>query len=132
MQLVQNEPKYWEFIRELRNDPRVKDGFIQQSHITPKQHCDYMVIHGAFFYVCLVSGFPAGFVRVLDSDIGVCTHPDFQKKGIAKFMVNEIMKKYPQAVAKIKIENEASIKLFESCGFKKKYFLLEKEHPDAA
>ena len=41
--------------------------------------------------------------------------------------LNEIMKIYPDAFAKIKIENEASLRLFESCGFKKKYYILEKE-----
>ena len=31
------------------------------------------------------------------------------------------------AFAKVKIENEASMRLFEACGFKKKYYILEKE-----
>ena len=43
-------------------------------------------------------------------------------------MVEEIMKSHPSAIAKIKIGNAASIKLFESCGFKKKYYLLEREN----
>jgi RimJ/RimL family protein N-acetyltransferase len=42
-------------------------------------------------------------------------------------MVNEIMKSHPNAQAKVKIQNEASRKLFEKCGFKMKYYLMEKK-----
>ena len=41
--------------------------------------------------------------------------------------LNEVMKDTPSAVAKVKIDNKASLKLFEKCGFKLKYYLLEKE-----
>ena len=37
-QLVKNEKKYWNFIRSLRNDSRVKEGFVEQQHITKNQH----------------------------------------------------------------------------------------------
>jgi len=36
------------------------------------------------------------------------------------------MKKYPKAVARVKIENEASLRLFKNCGFKKKFYILER------
>lgn len=42
-------------------------------------------------------------------------------------MINELIKFHPDAFEKVKLDNEASIRLFESCGFKKKYYLLEKE-----
>ena len=41
-------------------------------------------------------------------------------------MINTIMDYYPDSEAKVKIDNEASLKLFEKCGFKKKYFILKK------
>jgi len=129
LKLVPNEPKYWEFLRVLRNDERVRGGFIKQEYITTEQHEEYMLSYGDIFHVCLVDNIPAGYIRVLGEDIGVCTHPDFQKKGVGKFMVNNVVAAHPDAVAKIKIENEASIKLFESCGFVKKYYLLEKCGP---
>ena len=40
--LYLNEPKYWEFIRNLRNDPRVKKGFVKQKRISAKAHRKYM------------------------------------------------------------------------------------------
>jgi RimJ/RimL family protein N-acetyltransferase len=126
MKLVTNTPQYWEFLRNLRNDERVREGFIKQEYITPERHKEHMMIRGDVFYICLIDEQPVGFVRVLNDDIGVCTHPDYQKRGVGKFMINEIMKKYPSACAKIKIENKASIGLFESCGFTRKFFLMEK------
>ena len=42
-------------------------------------------------------------------------------------MINSLITLHPDAFAKVKIDNEASVKLFESCGFKKKYYILEKE-----
>jgi RimJ/RimL family protein N-acetyltransferase len=90
--------------------------------------------YGNNFYVCLIDGSPAGYVGVIDRDIRVATHPDYQGKGVGKFMINALMKfminalmkLYPDSLAKVKIENEASLRLFEACGFTKKYYILEK------
>lgn len=118
MQLVPCDPKYWDFVRRLRIDSRVQGGFLQQNvFITrPQQHW-YMTKHSRDYRVCLVNQTPAGYVGVLDDDIRVCTHPDFQKQGVARFMIKAIMKLYPHAVARIKVDNKASLALFASCGF---------------
>lgn len=127
MELVENKEEYWEFIRELRNMDGVRQGFIQQEHISKGSHRSYMEKNCNFFYICLDKGTPMGYIGVIDYDIRVATHPDFQGMGVASFMLNEVMKLHPKAVAKVKIENEASLRLFEKCGFKKRYYLLEKE-----
>lgn len=87
----------------------------------------FMERHGLKYYICLVDEKPAGYIGVIDGDIRVATHPEFQGMGIGKFMVNELVKLHPYSFAKVKLQNEASIKLFEACGFKKKYYILEKE-----
>jgi len=125
-QFVKNDKKYWEFIRELRNHPDVKKGFIEQEHIDRFDHALYMQRFGSYFYVCLVDGEPAGYVGVLQGDIRVATHPRFQGNGVGKFMINELMSAHPTSFAKVKVDNEASLRLFESCGFNKKYYILEK------
>ena len=125
-QFINNEPQYWEFIRCLRNDERVKSGFIKQEHISENFHLKYMEKHGNMFYVCLCKNKPAGYIGCIDDDIRIAVHPDFQGKGIGSFMINELMKINPSAFAKIKIDNEASLRLFMKCGFKKKYYILEK------
>ena len=105
----------------------VREGFIQQEHIHEEYHKAYMQAWGDCFFICLYKGEPAGYVGIINKDIRVATHPDFQGKGIGTFMINTIMQKYTDSEAKVKIENEASLKLFEKCGFKKKYYILEKE-----
>jgi GNAT superfamily N-acetyltransferase len=126
MEFVKNQEKYWEFIRQLRNDERVKGGFIKQEHIAQENHLKYMEKHGKNFYVCLIDETPAGYAGVIDRDIRVATHPEFQGKGVGKFMINALMTLYPDSLAKVKVENEASLRLFEACGFAKRYYILEK------
>lgn len=125
--IVECTEEYWEFVRTLRLDNRVIDGFIKTDFITEEQQKLYMNKYNSCYRICLVDRKPAGFVGVVDDDIRVCTHPDFQGKGVGKFMINECIKIWPTAFAKVKLNNEASIKLFEACGFSKKFFILTKD-----
>ena len=125
MKLVKNEEKYWDFIRILRNHPVVKLGFVRREEITKEQHKKFMSTHGDNYYICLIENTPAGFVGQINDDIRVATHPDFQGKSVGKFMINQLIKRHPAAFAKVKVDNEASFRLFEACGFKKKYYILE-------
>jgi ribosomal protein S18 acetylase RimI-like enzyme len=118
--------EYWEFVRVLRNDRRVLDGFIESTYITEQMQVKYMENHSQYYRIALVGSKPAGYVGVIEDDIRVCTHPDFQGNGIGKFMINECMNIWPSAFAKVKIDNKASIKLFESCGFAKNFYVLTK------
>lgn len=124
---VKNKEEYWEFIRQLRTHEQVQSGFIEQVEITSEQQQSYMKKYGDCFYICLCDGDPAGYIGEIDNDIRVATHPDFQRMGVGLFMVKELMKLRPDSYAKVKIENEASFKLFQKAGFKPKYYILEKE-----
>jgi RimJ/RimL family protein N-acetyltransferase len=127
--LVKNQRQYWEFIRTLRNDERVQDGFIDKlPQISSQQQTEYMDKYENQFYVCLNDmNIPMGYIRHMDGDIGVCTSPEYWGKGIGTFMIKELMKLHPECYAKIKLDNEASIRAFEKAGFKKKYYILEME-----
>lgn len=126
MKLVANSPEYWEFIRELRNNEAVKQGFIQQAHISPEEHIAFMTKHCNKFIICLIENQPAGYAGVIDRDIRIAVEPKFQKMGVGKFLIESLMAIYPDSIAKVKVENKASLKLFEKCGFKKKYYILER------
>ena len=104
----------------------VREGFVQQEEINTIQQAQYMLKYNSNFWICLADEIPAGYVGVIDDDIRVATHPDYQGLGVGSFMINEIINTNPAAVAKVKIDNTASLKLFEKCGFVKKYYLLEK------
>ena len=127
VEIVDNGPEYYDFIRILRSDPRVQDEFIEVVNITQEQQNKYMEKYSDNYIVALYDGEPAGFAGSIDSDIRVCVHPDFHKKGIGKALIKELMVRFPDSFAKVKIENEASRALFESCGFKIKYWLMEDE-----
>jgi|TARA_Y100000310_G_scaffold112746_1_gene111260 ribosomal protein S18 acetylase RimI-like enzyme len=127
MELIKNSPKHWEFIRNLRNMNGVRQGFIEQNSIDEIQHATYMLKYNNNFWICVDNDEPMGYIGVIDNDIRVATHPNFQGQGIGSFMINEIMKLHPDAFAKVKLDNEASLRLFEKCGFKKRYYLLERE-----
>jgi RimJ/RimL family protein N-acetyltransferase len=117
MVIVECTKEYWEFVRQLRMDERVIDGFLQTQSITKEQQESYMSKQSNNYRICLVDGQPAGYVGVIEDDIRVCTHPDFQGMGVGKFMIGECMKIWTNAYAKVKIGNTASDKLFLSCGF---------------
>jgi len=105
----------------------VREGFINQEPIDEIEQAKYMLEYNNNFWICLADNEAAGYVGVIDNDIRVATHPDFHGKGVGSYMIEEIIKTHPEAVAKVKLENEASLKLFEKCGFKKKYYLLERD-----
>lgn len=125
--LVKCEEKYWNFVRELRMNKNVVDGFIENIFISIEDQKKYMSKYNNNYYIALLNNEPVGFIGVIEDDIRICTHPDFQKIGVGKFMLNSIAKLIPTAFGKIKINNEASKKLFESCGFAPKFLIYTNE-----
>ncbi len=117
MELVKCTYEYWEFVRLLRTDERVVDGFVENVQITQQQQKAYMERYSDSYRIALINGEPAGFVGVVDDDIRVCTHPNFQGKGLGKFMIDECVKLWPNSTAKVKLGNVFSHKLFLSVGF---------------
>jgi len=122
---MSNNRDYWDYILELRNHPLLKPGFVSQDPIEPSHHYNYMEKYGNCYRICLLDNKPVGFVGCVGGDIRVATDPQHHGKGIAKFMIQEIIKEYPHSTAKIKINNLASIRAFEKAGFVKRYYLLE-------
>ena len=125
-ELKKCDPEYWEFVRNLRNNKEVIDGFIKSEYITKESQIKYMGIYSEFYRVCLYDGVPVGFVGVLDGDIRVCTHPDYQQKGFGKFMIEKIMEIFPNSYAKVKINNMSSKNLFKSLGFDETFIIYTK------
>ena len=131
LEFVENAPKYYEFIRKLRNNPVVKRGFIQQGNISKSQQLLYMKKNQNNYFLCLSGDKPVGYVGVIEDDIRIAVLPEFQGKNIGLFLIKNVMKKYKTLQAKIKIENEASLHLFKKAGFKMKYYLFEYNQKEA-
>jgi RimJ/RimL family protein N-acetyltransferase len=126
LELVECSQKYWEFVRTLRSDPRVSQFFVEQAEITAEMQVKYMESHAKFYRICLLRTQPVGYIGAVDGDLRICTHPDFQKTGVASFMLKEALDLFPDVTAKVKIGNTASLKALQKAGFRIKYLLLER------
>lgn len=124
--VVDNEPKYYEFIRTLRNDPRVADGFLERSQITPQQQAAYMGRHAHCYILALVGDVPAGYAGVVDGDLRICVHPDFQSRGVGKILLTAILQRFPDAQVRIKWGNEPSLRLFAKMGYQPHLILMRR------
>jgi RimJ/RimL family protein N-acetyltransferase len=128
MELVDCGKKYWLFVLHLRNTLRFN--FIEQGTITENTHEAFMSRNYGTFKICLSStSEPIGFIGCVNGDIRIAVDPKEQEKGVGKFMLKNFVIEDASAFAKIKVDNEASLNLFESCGYKKKYYILENEKP---
>lgn len=116
---------FYDEILKIRNI--TKNSFGNNNEIDKYTHYKFMNKHWYNYYVAMWDGKVVGFGGVVDDDIRVAVDPNHQKKGIAKNIITRIVKDFPQGYATIKADNFASQKLFESCGFKKTWYILEKK-----
>lgn len=91
-------------------------GFLTEDYISPSDQRKYMDKNADKYFIAMLDGSAAGYIGVLDDDIRVCTHPDFQGKGVGTFMLEEIRDKFPNAVGRIKRSNIPSQKAFNKAG----------------
>lgn len=131
MKLIQCNPSYWEFVRNLRNDPNNLHGFINNKYITTEDQITYMTKYNDNYYICLDNNnLPLGFIGNIDGDMRICVKNDSQNQGIGTFMTKEflmIQQKNTSLIAKVKITNIASQKLFKKVGFKPAFIIYTKE-----
>lgn len=124
LEFVENEEKYYEFIRLLRTNPQLAYGFVDHSPITSEQQKKYMDRYGKCYYICLADGVPVGFIGVVVDDLRVATLPEYQRRGIGSFMVKELLKRHPGVYARIRIDNKISISFFEKLGYKRSFYIM--------
>lgn len=124
LELLPNHPDFYDFIRQLRNDERVQPGFVQKVSITEAEQQVYMAKYHSHYFVCLADGQPAGYIGEIDGDIRLATHPSFQRIGVGRFMVTELLKRRPKIRARVKADNQPSLALFRSLGFVEEFVIF--------
>lgn len=127
MKLVDCEPGYWQFVRQLRTDERTQHGFFSHVNISEQEQEIFMQKNSHNYKVCIIDETPVGYVGLIKGrEITYCTHPDYNNQGIGSFMVQEFSKLYKNIEALVKVENVASQRVFEKLGWEKK-ILFEKK-----
>jgi ribosomal protein S18 acetylase RimI-like enzyme len=114
----------WNEILNIRN--LTSHGFGNTDQIDSETHFYFMKDNYHDYVVAEMKGEIVVFGVVVKDDISVAVKADYQGLGIGKNIISVLSVKFPEAFAKVKIDNEASLKLFESCGFKKTWYILEK------
>lgn len=122
LKIVKNEIKYWNFILKLRNENR--KWFKETKIISTKEHYSFMNKHHKGYKICLLNNIPIGFIGYVTGDIRICVDKKYQNKKIGSYMLKKTLKNKKYKTL-IKINNFASLKLFEKHGFKPKYIILE-------
>ena len=128
LKIVDCHKKYWNFVRELRNNPIVQEGFVEKVNISKEDQIIYMNKNSHNYRICLKNNVPVGYFGVLDNDIRICTSPKYQNQGIGMFMLKELKKIWPNAIAKVKVRNNASKALFLKSGYSETFIILENEN----
>lgn len=131
--MVKNKPQYWEFIRELRNDDVLRANSMNHHLISPEEHAAFMQTYQDQFYVCVEDGTPIGYVGTNAQDyISIALVTEARGKGVGKYMLQYLRKEMSarKMRAIVNITNEASLRLFEACGFVKKYYIFEGDQND--
>lgn len=124
LKLQECNENYWLDILDIRNNDNT--GFVNQTNISTELHIQYMKNNFQNYRICILNNEFAGFIGIVNDDVRLGVKKEFKRKGIGKFMINEFNKTFEIKHAKVKIENTASQKLFESCGFKKTFYILTK------
>ena len=121
IKLVPCKKEYWNYIGQLRANPKVAHGFCEEATFEQESQARYMLQNSKYFHVALVDNTPAGYIGLIGSDrneITYCVHPDFQGRGIGTFMVQELMQISPKIWAKVKLGNLSSTQIFIKLKFK--------------
>ena len=114
----------------IRNIPSVYKYFRNPRKVTPEEHAHWFIsqlksINRRNFFVAILGGKIAGYLRyylVKDTyDVSIAVFPQFQKKGIASFLLRRTLPKIETNGKKIQAEvqtgNIASLRFFEKHGF---------------
>ncbi len=124
----------WDFILSLRND-FFKYFYHQTKPLTKNEHYKYLENQknnsNFSHWMIIFNDEIVGYVRLLDFDIGIMLKKDFQNMGIASCALELVEKEakllgISKLIAKVRVENVSSRKIFEKNNYETKFYWLEK------
>ena len=128
--------KDWDFILNLRNEFYTNSFYEQKKLIQKTEHYEYMskqTTNPNFHqWIAASDGLPIGYMRILDHDINIMVDKKFQNKGVGTTMLKLVEEKakklgLKKLEARVLIENQNSLKLFQKNNFQIKMNQLEKK-----
>jgi RimJ/RimL family protein N-acetyltransferase len=135
IQLIQVTKSDWLLIFELRND--FYENFnIQNKPMELNEHKNYLEdqLKNPKFHHWVIEydDEKIGYARILDDDVGIVIKKKFQNKGIATRALKLVEEKakslgITKLIAKVKVGNESSKRIFENNNFKLQMHWYEKE-----
>lgn len=127
--------KDWDFILDLRNEFH-QNFYKQKKSLTKEEHYSYLekqeTNQNFHHWIIKFQGEDAGYVRVLDEDVGIMIKKNYHSKGIAthalKLVESEAKRLgIKKLIALIRIENNSSKTIFTKNDFKLVMEWYEKE-----
>ena len=128
--------KDWGFILNLRNEFYTNSFYEQKKLIQKTEHYEYMnkqTTNPNFHqWIAVNDSLPIGYIRILDHDINIMVDKKFQNKGVGTTMLKLVEEKakklgLKKLEARVLIENQNSLKLFQKNNFQIKMNQLEKK-----
>jgi hypothetical protein len=115
MKLVNCDPIYWNFIKDLRTNEENQLGFFSFFDITKDEQKKFMLKNHQNYKICISDdNIPLGYVGLINgSEITYCVHHEHKNKGVGTFMVKSFSEDFRNMSAVVKPENIASQKVFE-------------------
>jgi len=128
MKLVNCEPIYWSFVKDIRTNEENQIGFFSYFNVTEDEQKNFMLKNHQKYKICISDdNIPLGYVGIInDNEITYCVHPEHKNKGVGTFMVNTFSKDFENMSAIVKPENITSQKVFEKLNWDKKILYIKK------
>lgn len=127
--------KDWDYILTLRNNKKFRNNFNAQHEISKKEHYDYLQNQKSnpnfFNWIICYGKNDAGYVRILDNDVGIIVDEKFHNMNIGSTSLQllEIKAKslgLTKLVGRVMCENKPSKKIFQKNNYELKMYWFEK------
>ena len=128
--------KDWDYILNLRNNPRFSLFFYNQKKITKKDHYEYLKKQkrnsGFVNWIICYDKKDVGYLRILDGDVSIIIDKKFHSKGIGTSALKILEENarslgIKKLIGKIIIDNKSSQKIFLKNKYKLKMYWYEKQ-----
>ena len=142
MQLLPLKKEYIEFVRRVRNDPRVNKYIFTDAHISKEEQEKWYRKQKRDKKNLVFIAFadePVGYCQVKNIDyvnrsceLGFYVAPEYQNKGYGTILVKELIKYVTEKLnmhrlyLEVFADNEKAIRLYERCEFSKEGILRDK------